>query len=128
VHTCDESEEIHLNLDHKLKLDHKLDHKRDVISTDAERRAWARVPTDDAARMKVLQPPGAKAAEVRILDVSQGGLKLRVPANLPPGTIVQIDLKSAVVRAEVRYCVRAELGFHAGVQLQHVAWTSDAAG
>jgi hypothetical protein len=51
--------------------------------------------------MKVLQPLGAKAAEVRILDVSQGGLKLRVPANLLPGTIVQIDLKSAVVRAEV---------------------------
>ncbi len=81
-------------------------------------------PTDDAAWMKVVQPPGAKGAEVRVLDVSQGGLKLRVPANLPPGTIVQIDLEGSVMLAEVRYCVRAELGFHAGVQLQNVAWTT----
>jgi hypothetical protein len=107
VHTCSESEEM------------------DGISKDAERRARTRFPTDDAAWMKVVEPPGAKGAEVRVLDVSHGGLKLRVPANLPPGTIVEIDLEGAVMLAEVRYCVRAELGFHAGVQLQNVAWTGD---
>jgi hypothetical protein len=91
-----------------------------------DRRARVRFPTDDAAWMKVVQPSGAMGAEVRVLDVSQSGLKLRVPANLLPGTIVQIDLEGVVMLAEVRYCVRAELGFHAGVQLQNVAWTSDA--
>jgi hypothetical protein len=112
MHTCGESEEIH--------TEHKPDNKPDV-----ERRAGARFPTEDPARMKVLQPLGAKAAEVQVLDVSQDGLKLRVPANLQPGTIVQIVLKNAVMLAEVRYCVQAELGFQAGVQLRDVVWTTD---
>jgi hypothetical protein len=100
----------------------------DMISTEAERRTRARFPTDDAARMEVVQPLGAKAAEVRILDVSKDGLKLRVPDSLRPGSIVQIYLKSALVVAEVRYCVQADLGFYAGVQLQSVVWTDDSAG
>jgi PilZ domain-containing protein len=113
MHTCDESQEIH------------PDHKPD---TDAERRAGARFRAADAAIMKVLQPLGAKAAEVQVLDVSQDGLQLRVPAHLQPGSIVQIDLKNTVALAEVRYCVPSEPGFHAGVQLQDVVWTGDSTG
>jgi hypothetical protein len=101
------------------------EHCENQVATEDDRRSWARFPTDDAARMKVLKPLGAKAAEVRILDVSQGGLKLRVPTMLQPGSIVQVDLRSGVLVAEVRYCVRARLGFHAGIQLQNVVWNNE---
>ena len=90
----------------------------------AERRGGRRVPTDDPARMKVLYPSGGKGAEVRVLDVSRGGLRLRLPEFLQPGTIIQIQLKSLIAEAEIRYCVQAEeAGFYAGVELQDVAWT-----
>lgn len=115
MQTCKESEDREID----------LNGVPDGTITDAERRAWARFPTNDAARMRVVKPLGQKAAEIRVLDVSQGGLKLRVPANLQPGTIIQIELENAAMLAEVRYCARAELGFIAGVQLQDVSWTGE---
>lgn len=90
---------------------------------DAERRVETRFPTNDPARMRVLQPLAGKGIDVRILDVSRGGFKLCVPEMLQPGTIIQVHITSAIILAEVRYCVTADDGFHAGVNFQDVFWT-----
>jgi hypothetical protein len=90
----------------------------------AERRSEGRFVTDDPARMRALAPLASQGANVRILDVSRGGFKLLISDLLQPGTIVQVHLKKAIVLAEVRYCVPAEVGFHAGVMFQDVFWTA----
>ena len=91
----------------------------------AERRTEGRFPTNDPARMRVLQPLANKAEEVRILDVSRGGFKLAVPQLLQPGAVIQIHIKSAIILAEVRYCAEVDGEFHAGVRFQDVFWTHD---
>lgn len=94
----------------------------DSEETGAERRVEGRFATDDVARMRVLQPVPGRATEVRVLDISRGGFKLHIPEMLPPGTIVQVQVKSAIVLAEIRYCVRTEEGFFAGLRFQDVFW------
>ena len=93
--------------------------------TGAERRTEGRFPTNDSARMRVLHPVPGRSAEVRVLDISRGGFKLHIPELLQPGTIVQIQIKSAIVLAEVRYCVAASERFFAGVRFQDVFWTRE---
>src|SRR5580658_8753810 len=48
-------------------------------SKDDDRRRGGRVPTDDPASMHVLNPLSTARVEVRVLDVSKDGLRLRVP-------------------------------------------------
>jgi hypothetical protein len=91
--------------------------------TGAERRQDVRVATNEPARMKVLQPLGP-GTEIRVLDVSRGGLKITVPEFLAPGTIIQIHMKSAIAFAEIRHCAPCGDEFHAGVCFQDVFWTS----
>jgi hypothetical protein len=91
--------------------------------TGAERRQDVRVVTNDAARMKVLQPLGPNT-EVRVLDISRGGLKITVPEFLAPGTVIQIHVKSAIAFAEVRYCTHDGTDWQAGVRFQDVFWTN----
>lgn len=86
-----------------------------------DRRTETRFPTDELAKMKILRPLG-EGSEVRVLDVSKGGLKLRVPELLQPGTIIQVHLKAAIAMAEVRYCLAADGGFHAGLRLLDLFW------
>jgi PilZ domain-containing protein len=93
---------------------------REAVSN---RRLETRFPTDESAKMRVLRPLSGSGSEVRILDISKGGLKLQVPDPLHPGMLVQVRMKTAIALAEVRYCVPAGLGFHAGVSLQDVFWT-----
>ncbi|HEY4364119.1 MAG TPA: PilZ domain-containing protein [Bryobacteraceae bacterium] len=92
--------------------------------TGSERRQEARFATDEPARMKVLQPIGP-SAQIRVLDISRGGLKITVPELLPPGTVLQIHMKSAIAFAEVRYCTMHGAEFHAGVRFQDVFWAHE---
>jgi hypothetical protein len=86
----------------------------------AERRRGGRVPTDDPAFMQVLNPLATNRVEVRVLDVSRDGLKLRVPEFLPPGSVIQVRMENSIALGEVRYCRALQAGFDAGVQLQDV--------
>jgi hypothetical protein len=62
--------------------------------------------------------------DIRVLDISRRGLKLRVPRSLVRGTLVQIQLQGLspglLAVAEVRYCLSAgrdfDVGVDAGVQ------------
>ena len=95
-------------------------------SSAPERRREGRFPADEVAKMKVLSPLGENS-KVRVLDISKGGLKLRVPEQLQPGTLIQVHLKSAIAMAEVRYCVAAEQAFDAGLKFLDVFWKPAAA-
>jgi hypothetical protein len=82
-----------------------------------DKRKDRRISTDDSALLRVLSPLSFDKLEVRILDVSRGGLKVQVPISLSIGTIVQIPLRKTVAFGEVRYCIPAGNEFHAGVQV-----------
>ena len=83
-----------------------------------ERRIFPRFVTDDTATVKPLSPGSSVQSEMRVLNVSKGGLKLCVGQFLDPGTLVEIHLRDEITVAEVRYCVRTNQGFHVGVKLQ----------
>jgi len=89
----------------------------------ANRRDETRFPTNERAKMRVLRPLAPNGMEVQVLDISRGGLKIQVSELLQPGMLVQVRLKSAIALAEVRYCIPAGLGYHAGLRLQDVFWT-----
>jgi hypothetical protein len=94
--------------------------RQQVRPPGEERRNEPRFRLQVAASLKALSPPSAIRSEVRIIDVAQGGLKLRVPEFLHPGTVIQIRLKRTIAMAEVRYCHPEGSEFDVGVKLQDV--------
>ena len=85
-----------------------------------ERRSSVRSPTDDPASLHVLNPLSSAHSKVRVVEVSQEGLKLRVPELLHPGTMVQVRFRDRIVLGEVRYCLPAGAEFYIGVQIRDV--------
>jgi len=57
--------------------------------------------------------------EACVLDISGGGLKLRVPAPVPCGTPVKIDGKHTLMLGKVCRCEPEEGAYTVGVQLSH---------
>jgi hypothetical protein len=84
-----------------------------------ERRRHARVPTDQSASITVIRFP-LKPVGGRVLDASEGGLKLTVSESLESGTLVQVRLANMFVLAEVRYCLRQVIEFHVGIETKDV--------
>ena len=93
--------------------------KQSIYSGD-ERRREPRAPSDEPASLKVLSPTLSALSEVRVLDISGGGMKLFVSDFLHPGMIVQVRLKGSVALGEVSYCVPVGTGFHVGLQVQEI--------
>ncbi len=86
-----------------------------------ERRADPRHPVDEPATVKVLNPLQTAARfDARIVEMSRGGMKLRLPHSLMPGTLVQIRFQAKLALAEVRYCEAAGAEYYAGVRFQDV--------
>jgi hypothetical protein len=88
------------------------------VSDPAERRRNRRVPSNDPAQIKLIPPTVSEPMEARILVVSKDGFKVEVPQLLEPGTTVQIIMKRIIAIAEVRYCIRVDQRYHAGVSIQ----------
>jgi hypothetical protein len=95
------------------------------ITPVEERRRDVRSLTDVRAFKGAFPAGSSPASDIRVLDVSKGGLKLRSPERLEPGEIVQIHLKHTIALGEVRYCRRATDGFDVGVQFHNVFSTLD---
>jgi hypothetical protein len=70
--------------------------------------------------MKILNPMSPGRLEIRVLETSAHGLRLRVPQFLSPGTAIQVRLKDSVTLAEVRYCRPTGAEFYVGVWIQDV--------
>lgn len=84
---------------------------------DGDQRRYPRVVTNDAAAIQVISPFGIDIWDVRIVDVSKGGLRTYTPKNLMPGSLIKVKMQYSVACGDVRYCVPADDGFYAGVRL-----------
>lgn len=69
-----------------------------------ERRSHARTPVDARIRWYGSEVSLLASQEVQVCDVSEGGIKLKMPVSMQIGAPVQIRLKNATAWAEVRFC------------------------
>ena len=69
----------------------------------------------------MLRPPYVMV-QGRILDASPGGIKLKMPQAVEPGTLLQIRSRNRFVLAEVRYCLLQADDYHVGVEVKDVFW------
>ena len=84
----------------------------------AEMRAARRVPTNDPATIEVVNPVALDQWEIRVRDVSEGGMGLRTPRPLDRGTEVIVRRDTVIAYGEVRYCVRVGKLFQVGIRIQ----------
>jgi len=93
-----------------------------------ERRADPRQPAEQPATIKLLNPlHTSERISATVVDISKGGLRLRLDQSLMPGMLVQIRLGEKLLLGEIRYCTPAGDEFHAGVRLQDVFETGPGA-
>jgi hypothetical protein len=83
-----------------------------------ERRKYPRFASNDTVKLNVLSSPSQGRIDVQVLNVSNGGLRLRTGQSLATGTVVEIQRGDEIAVASVRYCVPADQGFHAGVRFR----------
>ena len=83
-----------------------------------ERRGEPRVPVNFPARLKLLNPVTSVGPphRVEIIEISRSGFKLSTPRHLIPKTLVQVHFNGKVMLGEVRYCIKADSGYYAGVK------------
>jgi anti-sigma factor ChrR (cupin superfamily) len=84
-----------------------------------ERRAEPRIPVNFEGRLKLLDPVTSIGPPhpVTVVEISRNGLKVVTPRYLIPRTLVQIRFSGRAVLGEVRYCLKTESGFQAGLKL-----------
>lgn len=85
-----------------------------------DRRRHVRTLVDQPASIRVVRRSVSPATEGRVINISDGGLKIAVPETFEPGTLVQIRVENRFILAEVRYCVREGDEFHVGVETKDV--------
>jgi hypothetical protein len=87
--------------------------------TGPERRSEPRVPVKYPGRLKLLDPVTSVGPphDVEVIEISRGGLKIRTPRYLIPKTLIQIRFNGKSVLGEVRYCIKAEPQYYAGLRL-----------
>ena len=84
---------------------------------DSDKRRHPRVVTNEPATIQVINPFCIDIWDVRIVDVSKGGLRTYTPKSLMPGSLIKVRMQYSVACGDVRYCVPADNGFYAGVRL-----------
>lgn len=86
-----------------------------------DRRSEARDDCAGSAVVDVLAPQPRRAVPVDVIDVGGGGLKLKVPLFITPGSILRLHLTDAVAQAEVKYCSCEGAEFHVGVRIEEIS-------
>lgn len=83
-----------------------------------ERRTEPRVPVRFPGRLKLLDPVTSigPAHDVMVIEISRSGLKVRTPRFLIPKTLVQIRFNGKTALGEVRWCIRTEAEYDAGIK------------
>jgi hypothetical protein len=91
----------------------------DALEFCLDRRRKPRIPVDVHARMKSLNPVTSTgpATAARIVEISRGGLKLRVGERFMIGASVQIVAERRIFSGKVRHCQSIDGDFHIGIQL-----------
>jgi PilZ domain len=85
-----------------------------------EQRQERRFVTNEFAFIQSLKPLVSERIPVRVLDVSKGGLGLRLNCSFEPGTVVQVKMRDLFVLGEVRHCRPEASSFVAGVRIENV--------
>jgi hypothetical protein len=86
----------------------------------ADMRDERRIPTDDPATLQVLGAGSPDHRDVRIRDVSKGGMYIRTAKPIDKGAHVKVQRGSMISVGEVRYCIPVGEMFHAGILLREV--------
>jgi hypothetical protein len=74
---------------------------------------------DYVVQIMTIEPPAH--FEARIMDISGGGLRLRLSMQLVPGDSISIILRSLIVEGKVQYCIENEIGgVDAGLQIRSI--------
>jgi len=89
----------------------------DKSASDGEKRRHPRLAMDEPATVQMLNPFSIDEWDVRILDVSEGGLRTYTQQLLMPGSLIRVKMKFSVACGDVRYSVPTDNGFYAGVRL-----------
>jgi hypothetical protein len=84
-----------------------------------ERRREPRIPVSFPGRLKLLDPVTSVGPphHVHVIEISRNGLKVRTPRYLIPKTLIQIHFNGRSTLGEVRYCVKSEPEYFAGIKL-----------
>ena len=85
-----------------------------------EKRHEHRIRRNDPGQMQMFSPFSPAKIRVRMTSASVDGLRVRTPQFVSRGTIVQVQIKEAIILGEVRYCIAAGDEFDAGIQIQDV--------
>jgi hypothetical protein len=84
-----------------------------------ERRKEPRLSTAQHVRLTILD--GLRASiDVEVIDFSGRGMRLRMPCDIPLGTVVRIDGDNSLFLGEVCHCLSVEDHYEAGIQLDQV--------
>jgi hypothetical protein len=89
-----------------------------MIPSPVERRRYVRIPTDQPAEIRRMNPLKPGILQGQVLDVSREGMRLRVPTLSYPGAVIEIRLADSIVFGEVRYCRPVASAFETGVHIQ----------
>jgi len=86
--------------------------------TGPERRSEPRVPVSFPGRLKLLDPLTSVGPphDVRVVEISRNGLKIRTPRFLIPKTLIQIHFNGQAMLGKVAYCQKLETGYNAGLR------------
>jgi hypothetical protein len=85
-----------------------------------EMRESHRIPTDEPASLQVLTPLSPDHWDVRIRDISKGGMCVRTPKAIERGAQVKVQRGAIITCGEVRYCIPVGEMFHVGIRLLDV--------
>ena len=96
------------------------------LDVEGDKRRYPRVATDEAASLQLLAPFSKENWDVRVVDVSKGGVRVFTPQPLTPDTLIRLKMKSSVACGDVRHCLATPEGFYAGVRLHDYFMASSA--
>lgn len=87
------------------------------FSPEGEKRRYPRLTTDEPAVIQLLAPFVPDHWDVRIVDVSKGGVRILTPRPLIAESLIRVQMKFSIACGDVRHCSPAANGYHAGIRL-----------
>jgi len=90
-----------------------------VRDSRAQRRLHPRQVVDVEGRLTDLSTPGLTVL-ARITDISESGVRIRVPFRLTPGALVKLQIADCAVFAQVIHSRQDEVGSEVGVEVIRV--------
>ncbi len=85
----------------------------------AQRRLYQRQIVDLEGRLTDLSTPGLTVL-ARIVDMSQSGVRIRVPFQLSPGALVKLHIADCAMFAQVIHSRQDGIGSEVGVEVIRV--------